>query len=89
MKSRATPIAAKDSLAELLRAADIDIDGSDPWDLHVHDDRFYARVFAHGTLGAGESYMDGWWDVARLDEFFARVHAAKLDRSLVTPLDTG
>jgi len=84
MKSRATPIAAKDRLAELLRAADIDIDGSDPWDLHVLDDRFYARVLAHGTLGAGESYMDGWWDVARLDEFFARVHTAKLGRRLVT-----
>ena len=44
MKRRATPIAAKDRLAELLRAADIDIDGSDPWDLHVLDDRFFARV---------------------------------------------
>ena len=84
MDSRATPMAAKDKLAALLRAADIEIDGSDPWDLRVHDDRFYARVLAHGTLGAGESYMDGWWDVAALDEFFARVHRARLDRRLVT-----
>jgi cyclopropane-fatty-acyl-phospholipid synthase len=84
MQNRATPMAAKDKLAELLRAADIEIDGSDPWDIRVLDDRFYARVLAHGTLGAGESYIDGWWDVARLDEFFARVHQAKLDRRLVT-----
>jgi len=79
-----TPMAAKDKVAALLRAADIEVDGSDPWDVRVHDERFYARVLAHGTLGAGESYMDGWWEVARLDEFFTRVHRAKLDRKLVT-----
>jgi cyclopropane-fatty-acyl-phospholipid synthase len=84
MQKRATPMAAKDKLTELLRAADIEIDGGNPWDVRVHDERFYARVLAHGTLGAGESYMDGWWDVARLDEFFARVHRARLDKRLVT-----
>ncbi|MGB7740129.1 MAG: cyclopropane fatty acyl phospholipid synthase [Steroidobacteraceae bacterium] len=77
-------MAAKDKLAALLRAADIEIDGGDPWDLRVHDERFYARVLADGTLGAGESYMDGWWDVPRLDEFFARVHRARLERELRT-----
>lgn len=77
-------MAAKDKLADLLRAADIEIDGSDPWDIRVHDERFYARVLAEGTLGAGESYMDGWWDAPALDEFFVRVHRAKLERELVT-----
>jgi cyclopropane-fatty-acyl-phospholipid synthase len=75
---------SKERLAALLRTADIEIDGGDPWDLRVRDDRFYARVLAHGSLGAGESYMDGWWDVERLDEFFARIHAARLDSKLVT-----
>ena len=75
---------AKDKLAELLRVADIEIDGGDPWDVRVHDKRFYSRVLAHGTLGAGESYMDGWWDVERLDEFFARVLRARLEDRLVT-----
>jgi cyclopropane-fatty-acyl-phospholipid synthase len=78
-------MAAKDRIAALLRAADIEIDGSDPWDVRVRDERFYARVLADGTLGAGESYMDGWWEVPRLDEFFARVHRAKLERELATP----
>jgi cyclopropane-fatty-acyl-phospholipid synthase len=77
-------MSAKDKLAVLLRAADIEIDGGDPWDLRVHDERFYARVLSDGTLGAGESYMDGWWDVPQLDEFFARVHRAKLGRQLMT-----
>jgi cyclopropane-fatty-acyl-phospholipid synthase len=77
-------MAAKDKLAALLSAADIEIDGVDPWDVRVHDERFHERVLSEGTLGAGESYMDGWWDVPRLDEFFARVHQAKLARELVT-----
>jgi cyclopropane-fatty-acyl-phospholipid synthase len=84
MVERATPMAAKDKLAALLRAADIEIDGSDPWDIRVHDDRFYARVLAHGSLGAGESYMDGWWEVASLDEFFTRLVRAKLERRIMT-----
>jgi cyclopropane-fatty-acyl-phospholipid synthase len=77
-------MAAKDKLAAMLLAADIEIDGGDPWDVRVHDERFYERVLSDGTLGAGESYMDGWWDVPQLDEFFARVHQARLERELVT-----
>ena len=84
MNGRPALMAAKERVAALLRAADIEIDGGDPWDIRVHDDRFYARVLAHGSLGAGESYMDGWWDVAQLDEFFVRIHRAKVDRKLVT-----
>jgi cyclopropane-fatty-acyl-phospholipid synthase len=77
-----TPMAAKDRVATLLRAAGIEIDGANPWDFRAHDDRVYARVLAGGT--AGESYMDGWWDAAQLDEFFTRIHQARLDRRLVT-----
>ena len=72
-------------MTALLRAADVEIGGSDPWDIDVRDDRFYDRVLADGSLGAGEAYMDGWWDVERLDEFFARVHHAAVDRMLITP----
>jgi cyclopropane-fatty-acyl-phospholipid synthase len=28
--------------------------------------------------------MDGWWEVDRLDDFFARIHRARLDRALAT-----
>ncbi len=26
-----------------------------------------------GSLGLGESYMDGWWECDQLDEFIARL----------------
>ncbi len=65
--------------AELLALADVTIDGDRPWDMVVRDERLFARVLAEGSLGLGESYMDGWWVSERLDEFFARILAADLD----------
>jgi cyclopropane-fatty-acyl-phospholipid synthase len=37
---------------------------------------------AQGALGLGESYMDGWWDCERLDEFFYRILVSELDRKV-------
>jgi cyclopropane-fatty-acyl-phospholipid synthase len=58
---------------ELLSLAGIKINGDDPWDIRVHDPSFYQRVLSQGSLGLGESYMDGWWDCERLDEFFFKL----------------
>ena len=66
----------------LLAPCDIRIDGDNPWDVHVHNDEFYERVITGGALAAGEAYMDGWWDVEALDEFFRRIHNAHLVRFL-------
>lgn len=64
-------VARRRALVEnILAEGDIRIGGDRPWDIHVHDDRFYQRVLRDGALGLGESYMEGWWDAARLDEFF-------------------
>ena len=54
----------------LLAPADIRIDGDRPWDISVYRNEFYPRVFREGSLGLGESYMDGWWDCEALDQFF-------------------
>jgi len=69
-------------LAGILALAGIQVNGSRPWDIQVHDERFYQRVLWGGSLGAGESYMDGWWDVEALDEFFTRIHRADLYRKV-------
>jgi cyclopropane-fatty-acyl-phospholipid synthase len=77
----------KTRAAALLEHAGIHLDGSAPTDLRVHDDRLYARVFAHGSLGFGESYMDGWWDADDLPGMFTRMLRAHIDAELKT-LDT-
>lgn len=66
----------------LLEGADIRIGGDRPWDVAVHDDRFFAHVLGHGSLGAGEAYMDGWWDCPQLDELCARILRARLNLNL-------
>ncbi|MFT4197766.1 MAG: cyclopropane fatty acyl phospholipid synthase [Pseudoxanthomonas sp.] len=69
----------RDRVAGLLAEADVRIGGDRPWDLQVHDPAVYARVLAQGSLGLGESYMDGQWDAASLDGFLSHVLAASLD----------
>jgi cyclopropane-fatty-acyl-phospholipid synthase len=73
--------------AELLELAGVRINGSAPTDIQVHDEQLYARVFAHGSLGLGEAYMDGWWDADDLPGLFTRLLRSHLDEHLKT-LDT-
>jgi cyclopropane-fatty-acyl-phospholipid synthase len=70
------------TIRELLNLADIKIDGSNPWDLQVHDARLYERILRDSSLGLGEAYMDGWWDCESIDEFICRVLKAHLDEKV-------
>ena len=72
--------ALRSRVEQLLSLADVRLDGDRPWDLHVEDERFHARVLSQGSLGLGESYMDGWWRVPSLDGMLYRMIAADLDQ---------
>lgn len=61
----------------LLEGTGIVINGSNPCDIQVHDNRFYNRVLTNGSLGLGESYMDGWWDSESLDGFSLKSSASE------------
>jgi cyclopropane-fatty-acyl-phospholipid synthase len=63
----------KEALGELLSLAEVEINGSRRWDIRVYNEKFYRRVLGAGSLGLGESYVEGWWDCAALDEFFCRI----------------
>lgn len=58
---------------EMLGQAGIVIGGDNPWDIRLHDERWYNRVFREKNLGLGESYMEGWWDCHRLDQMVQRL----------------
>jgi cyclopropane-fatty-acyl-phospholipid synthase len=79
---------AQKLLTNLLAVADIQINGARPWDIQVYDARFFGRVLASGTLGFGESYMDGWWDCDELDEMCCRAIRARLERRFAFRLST-
>ena len=71
--STLAPGRSADAFRDLLASAGITVGGSQPWDLQIHDERIWSRVLRDGTLGAGESYEDGWWDVPELDQFIDRI----------------
>jgi cyclopropane-fatty-acyl-phospholipid synthase len=70
----------KQVIEQLLAVAGVKINGDNPWDIQVHDERFYERVLRYTSLGLGESYMDGWWDCASLDQLFFRILRAELEK---------
>ena len=67
---------------ELLATADIRVGGGRPWDMRVHHPDTFDRILTRGSLGLGESYMDGWWDCDQVDEFITRILRARLDEQV-------
>ncbi|MDR3629752.1 MAG: cyclopropane fatty acyl phospholipid synthase [Desulfocapsaceae bacterium] len=69
----------KEVMTRLLATAGVTVNGSNPWDIKVKDDRVYSALLRQGSLGLGESYMDGWWDCEQVDQFIARLISANLE----------
>lgn len=63
----------KSYFTSILKEAGIELGGSRPFDVTVHDDRLWGRALSHGTLGFGEAYMDGWFDTDALDQFIYKL----------------
>ncbi|MGI6459845.1 MAG: cyclopropane fatty acyl phospholipid synthase [Candidatus Hydrogenedentales bacterium] len=70
------------AVAHFLSRADIRIGGERPWDIAVHERSLFRRVLRQGSLGLGESYVDGWWDCDALDAMFHRLLSAGLPQGL-------
>jgi cyclopropane-fatty-acyl-phospholipid synthase len=66
----------------LLATADIRVGGGRPWDMRVHHPDTFDRILTRGSLGLGESYVDGWWDCDQVDEFITRILRARLDEQV-------
>lgn len=74
----AAPEWARELVTGLAARAGVTIDGRGPCDLVVNDARFFERVARDGSLGLGESYMDGWWDTPDLAGLHHRIAGARL-----------
>lgn len=72
----------KRKVEDILSLADVRIDGDRSWDIQVHNAGFYKRVLAEGSLGFGESYMDGWWDSDDLADMISKILSANLDKKI-------
>lgn len=70
-----------------LKKAGIEVNGTAPHDMIVHNEWFFHRMVNEGTLGMAEAYLDGWWDCKQLDECFARIIRFGLYKELIYPWD--
>jgi cyclopropane-fatty-acyl-phospholipid synthase len=70
----------------LLKEAGVTVNGPEPWDPQIKDEAVWSRVFAQGSLGLGEAYMDGLWECEDLAEFFNKVVGSEIEtRIRITP----
>lgn len=69
-------------LRELAAECGVTFNGEAPWDIQVHSDEVYQRILSKGSLGFGESYMDGLWDCLHLDELFYRILRFNIEEKL-------
>jgi cyclopropane-fatty-acyl-phospholipid synthase len=68
-------------IASALLSAGVEPDGPAPHDIRVRDLRFFHRVASRGSLGLGESYVDGDWECDRIDELVFRLIRAGVHRA--------
>lgn len=86
MRIRVKP---RDFITGLLADCGVAVGGANPWDIQVANQDFYARVLSEGSLGLGESYMDGWWSAEDLSGFIFRLLDARIDERVRSWGDLG
>jgi len=75
----------RQAVQKILSPLDIQINGNRPWDMIVYDQETYKRILSEGSLGLGESYINGGWDSLQLDEFFCKLTKDKPDIKTFNP----
>lgn len=69
-------------IRDLLAGVGLSINGNQPWDIQIYDEKVYRMILYKGSLGFGVAYMEGLWEAEQLDETFHRLLSADLDRKL-------
>lgn len=70
---------AEKFVTEMAGIADIQINGTRPWDIQVHNNGFYDRVLQDQSLGFGETYMEEWWDAGAVDQCIYHILKANIE----------
>jgi cyclopropane-fatty-acyl-phospholipid synthase len=70
------------TIRALLSSAGVNANGQGDADIQVKHPDFYKRVLREGALGFGEAYMDGWWEVKKLDELCYKLLHASLEEKI-------
>ncbi|MCD6331639.1 MAG: cyclopropane fatty acyl phospholipid synthase [Bacteroidales bacterium] len=79
---------AQKIIEDLLSYAGITLNGDQPFDIRVHNNKLYALLLGNPELAIGESYMDGWWNCDDLDEFINRILRARIKEKVSRKINT-
>lgn len=71
----------EDIVHEKLGAAGIDLKGGNRLGIKIHNPLFYEMLIKKGSLGLGESYMEGWWEAKHVDQLIHDILKANLEHS--------
>ena len=73
--------AMSEILQRFLDQFGVQLNGTNPYDIHIVDPRMYQLRLSEPSLIAGETYMEGWWECDRLDELFFRIGRTQSQKS--------
>ncbi len=69
-------------VTKLLGEAGIEVNGTKPWDVRILNRQVFDRVLDEGSIGFGESYMDGWFECERIDEMLYRAYQIDVNKKV-------
>ncbi|MCD9493047.1 cyclopropane fatty acyl phospholipid synthase [Photobacterium phosphoreum] len=72
----------KELFRDLLKQADIEINGTRPWDIIVNDDKLFDNILLDGTIAFGEGYMTRLWDCERIDILISKLLRSNIEDKL-------
>ncbi|MEK6895526.1 MAG: cyclopropane fatty acyl phospholipid synthase [Nanoarchaeota archaeon] len=75
-------------LKKLLEGTGIEINSGHHSDIQVHNPKLYKRILTQGSLGLGESYMDGWWTSNNIDQFIYKILINNINEKVKNNLKT-
>ena len=67
-------------VTDQLKEAGVTVNGSKPYDIKINNKHTLVRFAYDGSLGMGESYVEGWWDCDQLDELCSKMMTAELPK---------
>ena len=77
-----TTLIVQKYIQKLLDKADITLNGNKLHDIKLLDERALKRIINDGSLGLGESYMEGWWECESLDALSYQLCIAEIHKEI-------
>ena len=66
-------MSSKELCLSILEKCNVPLVSSEPWSIHVENEKLWDRITSQHQLGLGEAYMEGCWECEDIDEMLSRL----------------